>query len=276
MSLYSNYTDMIRINILFVCGLLNLILIPGCSGDKTSKYKRSTTMQQLTENDWTRLSGQRYFFGHRSVGSNIIEGIVDLKKESNTTGFTIFEINNNSDLKGNVFTHLSIGRNLEPKSKIDGFKNILESGLADSIDIAFMKLCFADINKQTDLEELFNYYKTSINYLQEKYPRLKILHFTVPLVTKQKGLKGLIKRFLKLDNNLYRNKYNELLRNLYDDSELFDLAKIEAKYPDNTSNIYWIKTPGLIPEYSSDGSHLNQQGRLLIARELLNKLLAIN
>jgi len=113
---------MIRINILFVCGLLYLILIPGCSGDKISKYKRSTTMQQLTENDWTRLSGQRYFFGHRSVGSNIIEGIVDLKKESNTTRFTISEINNNSDLQGNVFTHLSIGRNLEPKSKIDGFQ----------------------------------------------------------------------------------------------------------------------------------------------------------
>jgi hypothetical protein len=136
-----------------------------------------------------------------------------------------------------------------------------------------MKFCYVDINSHTDINTIFEYYQTSITALQEKHPHLKIIHFTAPLITKPKGLKGLIKVILKMDNNVYSNKYNELMRNHYSDSELFDIAKIEATLSDGTTNKYGNGTLGLVPEYTSDGGHLNDRGRLLIAYELMRKLL---
>jgi len=230
-------------------------------------------MNKLTENDWIQLSDKRIFFGHRSVGSNIIEGITDLKNESNSTLVNILETKDVSDFQHPLFAHSGIGNNLDPKSKIDDFVNILKSGLGGSVDIAFMKLCYIDINNRTDINELFEYYQTAINLLQKEYPHLKIIHCTVPLTTKPKGLKGLAKVILKMDDNVFRDKYNQLMRNHYDSIVLFDIAKIEATFPDGTFNRYLNGIPGLIPEYSSDGRHLNQQGRLLIANELMRKLL---
>jgi len=267
---------MLRINNFFISVLLISLLLPGCSGDKASKFKNSSTMHKLTEIDWIRLSEKRIFFGHRSVGRNIIEGIVELRNESNSSAFTVLETKDKSDFNNPVFAHSPIGKNGDPISKIDDFVNILKSGLADSVDIAFMKLCYVDIKKHTDIEEIFKYYQSTIGSLQVEYPNLKIIHFTVPITTKPKGIKGLARIILKMDDNKYRNKFNTLMRNSYSDIELFDLAKFESTFPNNKSNIYWFKTPGLIPEYSSDGRHLNQQGRLLIARELMYKLLAIN
>ena len=250
-----------------------LILLASCNNKKEMTNSNFTQMNKLTEGDWIKLSDKRIFFGHQSVGSNIIDGITTLKNESNSTSFVVLETKDKSDFLHPIFAHSSIGNNYDAKSKIDDFVNILQSGLADSLDVAFMKFCYVDIDRHTNINTLFEYYKTSINTLQEKYPYLKIIHYTVPLMTKPKGLKGLIKTILKMDNNVFSNKYNELMRNHYSDSELFDIAKIEATFSDGAANKYGNGIPGLIPEYTSDGGHLNQRGRLLMADELLRKLL---
>jgi hypothetical protein len=145
--------------------------------------------------------------------------------------------------------------------------------LGDVVDIAFMKLCYIDINNDTDVRELFEYYLKSLDSLQTKYPDLKIIHFTVPLTIKSKGIKGLAKVILKRDDNINRNKFNELMKNQFDQNELFDIAGIESTFPDGSSYRYVNGIPGLIPEYSSDGRHLNQDGKVLVARELVRKLL---
>jgi hypothetical protein len=230
-------------------------------------------MRKLTENEWIRLSNKRIFFGHQSVGNNIIDGIMTLKNESNSTAFILLETKDKSDFQHPLFAHSFIGKNLNPKSKIDDFINIMESGLADSVDIAFMKLCYIDINRRTNISALFIYYQTLVGILQEKYPHLKIIHFTVPITTKPKGIKGLAKILLKMDNNVYINRYNEFLRNHYKDFELFDIANIEATFSDGNSNSYSHGIPGLIYEYSSDGGHLNQRGGSFIAYELICKLI---
>jgi hypothetical protein len=264
---------MLKNSILFVNTLLAFfIMSTGCSKDEKINLTKSSDMANLNKNIWTRLSEKSIFFGHQSVGKNIIDGMAELKNESNASSFIILDLKENSDIQQSVFVHTKIGVNFDPKSKIDEFVSILENGLADSLDIAFLKLGYVDISKHTNIEELFKYYQTSVNSLQEKYPHLKIIHFTVPLITKPKGLKGIVKRLLKLDTNIYGHKYNELLRNHYGGIELFDIAKIEATFPDNTLNIYGGGIPGLIPGYSSDGGHLNQHGRLLVAHELISKL----
>lgn len=264
---------MLRIPALLIVFLILTIFLQGCSCDRISNYKDSEIMEKITENDWIKLSGKRYFFGHKSVGNNIMDGITDLLNESNFTGFEILEITSASNLESTVFAHGSIGENGNPISKIDAFVSMLSSGLADSVDIAFMKFCYVDIRKHTDIEEIFNYYQNSIRSVQLAHPDLKIIHFTVPLKVKPLGIKGLARIILDMDDNKYRNRFNELIRDTYPENELFDIARLEARYPDNTYNIYWIKRPGLIADYSSDGGHLNEKGRLIIARELIHKLL---
>jgi hypothetical protein len=229
-------------------------------------------MQKMSEKYWITISNARIFFGHQSVGYNIVDGINDLKNESHSSLFTILETRRSADFQHPVFAHSAIGKNLDPVSKIDDFVNILESGLADSVDIAFMKLCYVDFNRHTDINRLFEYYQNAMGNLQKKYPHVKIIHFTAPLTIKPQGLKGFVKILLKMDPNTERNKYNELIRNHYSDSELFDIAKIESTFPDGSANTYVGGIPGLVPGYASDGRHLNQQGRLRIASELIKFL----
>ncbi len=263
-------------NILFGNVLLILfILLQCCNKDERTTFTKSSIMGNLNEDVWIKLSEKSFFFGHQSVGQNIMEGIVELKKLSNSSSCVIKDLKEISDIQRPMFVHTKVGANFNPKSKIDEFVSILESGLADSVDIAFLILGYVDINKHTNIEELFKYYQSSVNSLQEKYPHLIIIHFTIPLISKPKGLKGIAKRFLNRDTNVYGNKYNELLRNHYNSSELFDIARIESTFSDNTINIYGKGISGLVPAYTSDGGHLNQYGSLLIARELINKLLSV-
>ena len=264
---------MYRINILIknaVC--LTFFFFLGCTKHDVTTSNNSH-MIKLTDNEWIKLSEKRIFFGHHSVGKNIIDGITDLSKEYNMTTLIINQSINKSDFGHPVFAHSPIGKNGDPISKIDDFVRILDSGVADSVDIAFMKLCYVDIKLHTDIEEIFRHYQNSIRTLQKKYPHLKIIHLTVPLTTKPKGIKGLARIILNRDENKHRNKFNELVRNAYADVELVDIAKIESTFPANASNVYWFNTPGLIPEYSSDGRHLNELGRSLVAYELLKKIL---
>ncbi|MBN2523265.1 MAG: hypothetical protein JXB24_08305 [Bacteroidales bacterium] len=252
------------------------LLLASCTDNDPELLLNQNSMKKPSERDWNLLAETRIFFGHRSVGNNILDGITELKNESDPKGFSIIETKNGSEIDHPLFAHALIGENRFPKSKIDEFVRILDGGMADSADLAFMKLCFADINRQTDIKELFDYYKSSMDSVKTEYPHLKIFHITVPLIIKQEGIKGLIKRILLMDDNLYRHRYNELMRACYNTSELFDLAKIESTFPDNTGYLYGIrKIPGLIPQYASDGGHLNQTGKLLTGNELLHFIVKV-
>ena len=41
-----------------------------------------TSLEGVTESTWKKLAEQRIYFGHQSVGFNIIEGINDIMKEN--------------------------------------------------------------------------------------------------------------------------------------------------------------------------------------------------
>lgn len=251
--------------------LISLAILYSCN---VSVQKSNNNMKTIQVNDWRLLSEKNIFFGHQSIGYNIIEGIYDLQKSNNLNTLQIIETRKKEDFKNPQLLHACVGNNMDPKSKIDDFVGVLmESNLGDSLDIAFMKLCYVDFNKNTNIKELFDYYISSMNDLKEKYPKLRIIHSTVPLTVNPKGLKGLIKAILRRDNNKFRHLYNELLRKHYTEDELFDIAKIEATFSDGSINTNKNGVPCLINEYSSDGGHLNQQGRELLAYYLINKLL---
>jgi len=59
---------------------------------------------------------------------------------------------------------------------------------------------------------------------------------------------------------------------------IFDLARVESIDPEGkTVTVEWkgIAVPVMAPAYTNDGGHLNSEGRLRAARELISVLAAI-
>ncbi len=233
-------------------------------------------IENFHEPDRAMLGNKRIFFGHQSVGMSILDGIDELQKLYGSNYVKIVETRDCSDLIQPAIGHFKVGKILYPKSKIDDFVNIIDNGIGDCVDVAFMKIGFPDINKHTDVEDLFNYYRRSMDSIKEKYDNLRLIHCTVSLTTKPSGIKGIAKRVLKMDNNVYRNEFNELMRSYYEGNEIFDIAKIQSTSPDGIRYSYRKNIPGMVPEYSSDGGHLSKKGKLVLASELINVLLNCN
>ncbi len=226
------------------------------------------------------INKENIFFGHRSVGENIIQGVKEISSKGAVPNLDILKINNISHIPERYFLDANIGSNGDPKSKIDDFNKIVNQLAQKKLTIAMMKLCYADIKENTDINDIVKYYTVVIDSLHKKYPGLMIIHLTVPLTSKRTLLMS-IKDFIKrrsnssILDNVVRNKYNQLLFLKYPADQIFDLAKIESTYPDGKREefIYQGKAyNSLISGYSLDGGHLNEKGKHLIAEKFLSFL----
>ena len=140
----------------FVLMVLLTTLICGCKGENM-KVDLSE-LKAIPQEKWDELASKKIYFGHQSVGYNIIDGINDIMKEIPEIRLNIKETKDPSNFSIGVFAHSSVGRNCDPKSKIDDFKKIMKSGLADKVDIAFFKFCYVDVRRDLDIIHVFNYY----------------------------------------------------------------------------------------------------------------------
>lgn len=217
------------------------------------------------------VAKMRIFFGHMSVGNQILNEIQRLSDEKTERNIHILKTRSADDFISPVVGHSTIGRNQFPFEKIDDFVSVLDNGVGKKIDIAIFKFCYTDIRVQTDVDSLFNYYQQRMKYLQGKYPKIRFIHFTVPIMVRSTGIKGLVKRLTGYDHNKNRNRLNEYIRKTYTDDCVFDIAFYESRYPDGSFEKYGRRNriPGLVPKYSTDGGHLNETGKLLIAEEFL-------
>lgn len=226
-----------------------------------------------------QLKGKKIFFAHQSVGFNIIEGIEGIMQKYPSGKLLIKETDKAVDFLEPVFAHCKIGRNRNPISKIDDFRRILGSGVGDKVDIAFIKLCFVDVYDKTDIDEVFKYYVTTISALETKYPKVKFVHFTVPLTVVESGIKAKIKVLLGMAtnseaDNARRNMFNRMLMKQYGD-KVFDLAGVESTYRTGKKAEFirnGQRFEYLIPEYSDDGGHLNSLGKEIVGSELIKFL----
>jgi hypothetical protein len=250
---------------ILICFLLSL---NGCRRQE-SIIVHPNTMKKMNSQQWNHIAGEKIFFGHQSVGYNIVDGIEELNREFFGDSLIIRESGNIIALDSPVFAHARIGENLNPKGKIDDFVRLMRSGMADSLNIACMKLCYVDITRNTDINDLFTYYTSAFEQLQKEFPRTRFIHFTVPLNTRTSGIKGLIKWLIGYDHNINRSRYNAMMRKAYDQALLFDLEAIESTYPDGKREIGPRHSFALVPEYSSDEGHLNEAGRKRVAEQLL-------
>ena len=262
--------NFLRITVIFI------LLFSGCKNDRNSVNNLGIMDTKISQKDVTNLSGEKIYFGHQSVGYNIINGIKLIANENNTK-LDIIEGLPGKDSKPG-FYHTTIGKNLDPLYKIDDFVAKMESGVAQHVDIAFFKFCYVDFSYSTDIDQVFEHYKESMIKLKTEFPNTKFIYCTAPLVAESSKIKSLLRFLLgrkssdKLDN-IQRNKFNQLIHNEFDNKELvFDIAKFES----NNDRVFFLngsnKIFTLYSGFTSDGGHLNTTGSKIVASGLLNLL----
>lgn len=243
-------------------------------------------MHNVSSGSWRQLAEKKIFFGHQSVGDNIMLGAAEVLAENPDIQIHIRKSRDMVDFSSPVFGHASVGKNNSPISKMDDFVQLMDSGLGGLVDMAFLKFCFVDVDRTTDLEGLLAAYTERFSLLRKKFPDVVFVHFTVPLLRRnevgffaqvKKGLKKLSGKktdgFFDDSNNIARNRYNRMLKAHYEGREpVFDIAGLEATAPDGT--LIGFTADGrmnlaLAPQYTEDGGHLNKTGRMFIAEQLL-------
>jgi hypothetical protein len=230
---------------------------------------------------WTRLQGKTIFFGHQSVGYNITTGLQGLGTGPTAPRLNIVETKDVSRIAGPMLAHAHVGKNRFPESKIAEFKELMENGLGEKVDVAFVKFCYVDLEKPADPEALLATYSKAMDSLKMRFPRVTFVHVTVPQCAPERGKKEAIKRLLgrspELDDNLVRARYNQRLRERYSGKEpLLDLALYETLGAEGLRHYCrWRgqEVPVLVPAYTEDGGHLNAIGQRHVAEQLLIDLL---
>jgi hypothetical protein len=236
----------------------------------------------IVRSDLMHISQQRIFFGHQSVGVNLLDGIKQLALTAGVP-IRIVEVSSASNVKPGTIGHTFVASNGNPLQKLQSFEQAMGPHPTE-LNVALVKFCFVDINKDTDVKNLFARYRATIDGLKARNPGITFVHVTAPLTIVQGGLKSSLKLLFGqapygLLENMRREEYNTLLRQAYQGREpIFDLARIESTAPNGSAvSVEWKGSviPVMDSAYTDDGGHLNDVGKLRAARELITVLASI-
>ena len=243
----------------------------------------SYDVASATSDQLERVAGLRIFFGHQSVGGNILDAAPDVFAAAGVTAPEIVESEDPAAASGAVILHSFVGRNRDPLGKIAEFDRIMRSGMGDSVDVATLKLCYVDIREGDDINAVFEAYRDTMAALERDYPDVTFLYVTVPLTTEFGGplerAKRRVKDILGRDNlfvpahNVAREEFNALIRAEFGDSgRLFDIAAVQSTGADGTRQIrshagsVYFAMEDLL---ASDPGHLNPDGGAIVASAFL-------
>ena len=236
------------------------------------------SLQSIPDSAWQSLAQKRIFFGHQSVGFNIVQGIEDLMRENPQIKLNLVETDDPAAFDGPVFAHARNGSNNDPHSKCVAFTRTLEKGIGGKVDIAVLKFCYVDFSASSQVAEIFSDYRRTLDHLKQAFPNTTFVHVTVPLTTVQTGFKVPIKKLIGraidgYEENIVRNRFNFMLRAEFAGKEpFFDLARAESTFAVGTRSLFELQGKtyeALAPEYTKDGGHLNPEGRKKVAEQLL-------
>ena len=243
--------------------------------------RQMNTIDSVPEDYWEHLARKRVFFGHQSVGDNILDGIEDLMGKDSNIRLEIIGTDHQNAEDGPGVYHKKIGRNTRPKSKLIAFRRELDQQAGFPFDIAMMKFCYVDLMNDDDPEAVFDLYKTTMSELEVRYPETVFVHATVPIEAVNSNVKRVLKESIKsligrrgvVENNSVRQRYNDLVRSTYEGRGwIFDIAQAEMTAPDGSVSFKTSESRRVFlmdGQYSGDGGHLNRLGRRRVAEELL-------
>ncbi len=258
-----------------------LALLLSLAGCQATESVETQDMTEELKQDFATLATGRIFFGHQSVGKNIIAGIEDLQQSIPDNRINIVELGNN--LPGSYLVHSRVGENTKPTSKCDDFKRIIDTDLADKIDYALLKFCYIDIREKSDVEAIFAHYRKTLDELKAHHPEITFIHVTAPLRHSPSGVTIWLRELIGQPNrsklaNIKRNEFNALLRSTYASDPILDIAESESTYPDGRRESFSMNGKtyyGMIGAYTHDGGHLNETGRQHVAADLVRGVAAI-
>jgi hypothetical protein len=232
---------------------------------------------QVSIEQWQRLESARLFFGHQSVGGDLIQGVREVLSRNSQIPVRVVETSDPAAMKEPGLYHARIGRNGAPESKLDAFGRVAASLGSGT---AMLKYCYADVTANTDPAALFEAYCAGVETLRSAHPGLTIVHVTIPLVADHGTLRHVAAvvrgRPTYRQVNWLRAQYNELLRATYGGREaIFDLAELESTKAGGgraTVRYRGDAVPVLASEWTYDGGHLNEAGRRRMAEVFLATL----
>ncbi|HEY0687073.1 MAG TPA: hypothetical protein VGD45_32315 [Steroidobacter sp.] len=219
------------------------------------------------------------FFGHQSVGANIVTGLAELPDTERLAGPRICDAHHTShrdepsDTRW-LLIHCPVGRNREPLSKLEEFERLTREKFACDVDLALLKFCYVDVTSATPVEDLFRTYITRMSALAQALPQMRFAHVTVPLRAVQPRWRATLGRVLgrsdpEVEHNRAREDFNRRLRETVPPQMLFDLAAIESG---PQSGFDTARPRALHAHWTNDGGHLNAPGRRIAARAFVQFL----
>lgn len=274
------------VGIVIVCSLIAvvvacLVIAWGVGSRREMVPDQLISVEAIPEAYWQKLAEKRVFFGHQSVGENIIDGVVEIVEEHPEISLNIVETSNFDAIAEAAIFHEKIGRNTRPKSKLLAFKRVFDSSESQKIDIAILKFCYIDVRRDSNPEKLFDQYVSTLSGLENRHPDTTFVHSTVPIEARNAPVTRALKETIKtligrpgiVDDNRVRQRYNELLRSAFGGRGfVFDIAHYEAVGPEGSLSYRVLDSERVVlmdGRYSDDGGHLNKVGRRKVAEQLL-------
>jgi hypothetical protein len=255
----------------------------GCSGDagptNSELEQAMPSLEDVTAEEWQRLGAQRFFFGHQSVGGDLLAGLQEILAADPTIPLRVIESDDPSAMSEPGLYHYRIGENGVPHSKLEAFQSIVGADSSDP-STALIKFCYLDVAPGTDPRALFDSYQRTIAELRQKKPSLRIVHLTLPLTSDRGTLfhwRTVVRGNTSMrELNWVREQYNQLLRATYGGTEpVFDLARLESRGPDGnpvTVRFRGSVVPVMASEWTYDGGHLTPEARRAMAEVFLATL----
>ena len=261
-----------------------VVALSAVMADRWNKEKSIPTQgnvaSAIATEDLTAVARTRVFFGHQSVGMNVLNAVPGVYTDHGVSAPPIEQGRTEPGPNGGFIAHQFIGENVKTLLKLEDFDRTMRGGMGQQVDVALMKFCYVDITTSTDVDALFARYRDTMGALERDFPNVTFIHVTVPLTTepsfisKLKGLVGGGDRFGQAEN-LAREQLNALIRREYAGRHLFDLAAIESTKPDGTrvsvrydNQRYFALYDG----YASGVGHLNAVGSKIAATAFLDAI----
>jgi len=239
--------------------LLGLATCLACGVEKSPTPEVRTLIDETLKQDLATLRGAHVFFGHHSVGQNILEGLAVLSKEA---GIDV------------SIEEAPVGQNMRPLEKFEDFAKRGERNPDDGTQLMAMKLCYVDFNPRTDVDQLVEAYAAAVARVRKARPGVRVVHVAPALFARPVDMKSKLNRTLgrpvwEDQSNKKRLDFTSQVRARFPNDPFFDLASVESTRPDGTAEQYEVdgqQVPMLWPGYSSDGGHLNDEGKLVAAK----------
>ena len=252
----------------------------GCGSGGTAGDRDGGTigMTEQLALDIAAVRRGRILFGHHSVGMNVLAGLERLDAEAGGGRIRTVSLEQAASTQGPLLAHGGVGRNGDPRSKVDDFAARIRSG--PGVELAYMKFCYVDFEPSSDVEALLAHYQRTLHSLKGEHPQIRFAHVTVPLTTRPTDPKSWLRRLLGKEvwedaANAKRSQFSRRLREVFPSDPIFDLARVEALGPDGEARRPGHDregTPSMDPRYSDDGGHLNAQGQRAAAAEMVRFL----